>query len=102
MQNFGLVYKDVFVNLGLSATETSIILNMNQAFGMLLALLNGPLLRLYGYRKISILSSLLYSFGVIFTSFSTTFIEFLLFYGIMACKYVLLFIKYFILFLLIF
>lgn len=88
MQTFGLIYKDSFIKLGITATEVSIIVNMNQAFGMLLSIINGPLLRIYGYRKVAILSALLYSFGVMFTSFATTFLEFILYYGIMACKYV--------------
>nr|CAD7424950.1 unnamed protein product [Timema monikensis] len=36
-QTFGLLYRDTFTDLGMSATDSSVIVNVNSAFGMLLA-----------------------------------------------------------------
>nr|CAD7571559.1 unnamed protein product [Timema californicum] len=37
LQSFGLLYRDTFNNLGMSATDSSVIINVNSAFGMILA-----------------------------------------------------------------
>nr|CAD7263975.1 unnamed protein product [Timema shepardi] len=37
LQSFGLLYRDTFKNLGMSATDSSVIINVNSAFGMILA-----------------------------------------------------------------
>ncbi|KAK2585102.1 hypothetical protein KPH14_008614 [Odynerus spinipes] len=84
MQGSGLVFKDLFPKLGLNATEASTIISINSAFGMILGLFNGPLLRNYGYRKIAIASSLLYSISMILTTFSNTFTLILISYGLLA------------------
>nr|CAD7578501.1 unnamed protein product [Timema californicum] len=34
VQTFALLYKDKFANIGMSATDSSIIINVNSAFGM--------------------------------------------------------------------
>ncbi|XP_012279758.1 uncharacterized protein LOC105699394 [Orussus abietinus] len=84
MQGFGLLFKDTFVDLKLSATNAAVIINVNSAFGMALGLINGPLLRQFGYRKISVIGSLFYGVGIILTSFATSFVHFIIVYGIMA------------------
>ncbi|CAK9826589.1 Monocarboxylate transporter 14 [Anthophora retusa] len=84
MQGFGLIFKDTFRIFGFSATEGTIILNTNLAFGMILGLINGPLLRIFGYRKMAVIGSILYSIGVTATAFSKSFPLLLIFYGICA------------------
>ncbi|CAB0030576.1 unnamed protein product [Trichogramma brassicae] len=84
IQGFGMVYNDEFKRLNISATQSTVIINVNQAFGMILGMMNGPLIRIYGYRKISIIGSLFYATGIILTSFGTTFIHFVITYGMMA------------------
>ncbi|XP_014230114.1 uncharacterized protein LOC106654663 [Trichogramma pretiosum] len=84
IQGFGMVYNDEFKRLNISATQSTVIININQAFGMILGMMNGPLIRIYGYRKISIIGSLFYATGIILTSFGTTFIHFVITYGMMA------------------
>ncbi|XP_011501559.1 PREDICTED: monocarboxylate transporter 4-like [Ceratosolen solmsi marchali] len=83
-QVFSMIYGNKFEELGISATEMSIIMNVNQAFGMILALANVPLLRNYGYRKIAVIGQLLYSSGIILTSFATCFIHFIITYGMIT------------------
>ncbi|RZC32316.1 uncharacterized protein BDFB_002007, partial [Asbolus verrucosus] len=68
MQSFGLIFKDTFVEMGLSATEGSLIINLNAAFGMITGLLNGFLLKMFGYRKIAVSASCLVTTGIILTS----------------------------------
>ncbi|XP_076650292.1 uncharacterized protein LOC143357654 [Halictus rubicundus] len=78
---FGLIFKDTFPLYGFSATEATIIINANLASGMILGLINGPLLRTLGYRKVGIIASIFYTTGVIATAFSTSFALLLIFYG---------------------
>ena len=84
LQGFGLIFKDTFPLYGFNATEGTIIINTNIAFGMILGLINGPLLRIFGYRKMAILGSLLYTIGVTMTAFATTFPLMMISYGICA------------------
>ncbi|XP_043262144.1 uncharacterized protein LOC122402967 [Colletes gigas] len=83
-QGLGLVFKDTFPRFGFNATEAAIIINTNLAFGMVLGLINGPLLRIFGYRKMAIFGSLLYCIGVTMTAFIRSFTLFIVFYGIIA------------------
>nr|CAH7753375.1 unnamed protein product [Callosobruchus chinensis] len=62
--NYGLVFRSSFSHLGLSATQGSVVLSMNAAFGMLTGLINGPLLNRYGYRKISFVGATLMTTGL--------------------------------------
>lgn len=80
------MFKDSFVKLNLSATNTATIINVNFAFGMMLGLFNGPLLKTYGYRKVSIVGSLLYTIGVTVTAFANSFTLIIISYGILACE----------------
>ncbi|KAG5332235.1 MOT9 protein, partial [Acromyrmex heyeri] len=73
VQGFGLIFKESFAKLNLTATDTSIIINVNLAFGMILGLINGPLLKIYGYRKVAMVGSILYAIGITLTAFANTF-----------------------------
>jgi nitrate/nitrite transporter NarK len=85
MQTFGLIFKDTFVEMGLSATQGSLIINLNAAFGMIMGMVNGFLLKMFGYRKIALMASFLVTMGVILTSFATTFTHFMITYGLITC-----------------
>lgn len=87
LHGFGLIFKDTFPLYGFNATEGTIIINTNMAFGMILGLINGPLLRIFGYRKMAVVGSLLYTIGVTTTAFARTFPLMMISYGICACKY---------------
>jgi MFS family permease len=84
MQTFGLIFKDTFVEMGLSATQGSLIINLNAAFGMIMGMVNGFLLKMFGYRKIALMASFLVTTGVILTSFATTFTHFMITYGLIT------------------
>ncbi|XP_066994363.2 uncharacterized protein [Anabrus simplex] len=84
MQSFGLLFQDAFIELEMSTTDLSIIINVNSAFGMSLGLLNGPLLRKYGYRKIAILGGILSFVGITSTSWANSFAHFIISYSLIS------------------
>lgn len=84
IQGSGLVFKDLFPLLNINSTQGSTIISVNMAFGMILGLINGPLLQHFGYRKMAIVGSLLYFFGITFTAFSRTVTLIIITYGLIA------------------
>nr|CAD7457676.1 unnamed protein product [Timema tahoe] len=58
MQTFTLLYKDRFNEIGMSATDASVIINVNYAFGMGLGLIHGAVLKRFGYRRVAIVASI--------------------------------------------
>ncbi|XP_022901448.2 monocarboxylate transporter 14-like isoform X1 [Onthophagus taurus] len=84
MQGFGLMYKDTFQDLGFTATDSALILNTNAAFMMLCGIINGPLLKQLGYRKVSICGAFLTTVGVLLTSRATNFTHFMIAYGLIT------------------
>lgn len=85
MQTFGLLFRDTFNDLGFTATDTSLIMNTNAAFAMFMGILNGPLLRHVGYRKVSILGAFLTTLGVLLTAYAYTFTHYMIAYGLVTC-----------------
>ena len=86
LQSFGLIFKDKFEAINMSATDASLILNLNSALGMTLGLVNGVLLKQFGFRKIAFLGGALFSSGLIATSWANTFSHFLVTYSIITCE----------------
>ena len=86
LQSFGLIYKNKFKEIGISATDTSLIINLASSFGMALGLFNGPLLKTFGYRKVAFVGGLFFSFGLMLTSRAESFYHFLATYSILTCK----------------
>lgn len=86
LQSFGLIFKDTFKEIHISATDASLIINLASAVGMTFGLFNGPLLRNFGFRRIATLGGCMFSLGLMFTSRAETFFHFILTYSIMACK----------------
>lgn len=82
----GLIFKDLFPQLGFTKQEEALILSTNMGFGMAMGLTHGPLIKKFGYRKIGITGSLLFSSGLLITAFSSSFIQFMVSYGLMTCK----------------
>lgn len=82
LQNFGLVFRDVLVDLEISGTNIAVIMNLNNAFGLALGLFNGPILRTFSYRKVAMVGSGFVFFGMVLTAYASSFAEFLVYYGI--------------------
>lgn len=70
----------------MNATDVSIIINVNLASGMLLGMINGALLKTYGYKKVAIAGSILHTVGIMLTAFANSFSLFIICYGILTCK----------------
>lgn len=87
MHCFGLIFKDTFAEMDISMTEGSLIINLHAAFGQLTGLINGVLLKSFGYRKMALLAAAFYFSGVTTTSFAYNFQTFVITYGLIACKY---------------
>lgn len=70
----------------MSATDVSLIVNLHSAFGMALGLINGPLLRIYGYRKVAFASGVFFCTGMFLTAFSENFTHYIITYGLITGK----------------
>lgn len=46
------MFKDKFNEIGLSATDTTVIINLNSIVGMAMGIVIGPMLKILGYRKV--------------------------------------------------
>lgn len=86
LTSFGLIFKDKFQSLNMTALDSTLILNLNSALGMTLGLFNGALLKCFGYRKIAVLGGTLFSSGLIATSWANSFKHFLITYSIITCE----------------
>lgn len=84
--SFGLIFKDKFQALNFSAIDSTLILNLNSALGMTFGLFNGALLKSFGYRKVAIFGGILFSCGLIGTSWANSFEHFLITYSIITCE----------------
>lgn len=82
--NFGLIFKDKFEHMQMSAADLALIINTNSALSMSLGFVNGPVLRRFGYRKISILAALLFSLGLILTAMVDSVMGFIITYGVIT------------------
>lgn len=88
LQVFGLIYNVQFKAMQLTATDSAMIVNMASAVGMGMGLFNGPLLRIYGFRKVSVASGVFFSVGLILTSWATTFTHFIITYSILTGDFI--------------
>lgn len=82
--NIGMIFKDKFDQLKLPAADLTLILNMNSTLSMAIGLINGPLLRHFGYRKISIIAAILFAGGLMLTAIADSTFAILLSYGVIT------------------
>lgn len=86
MSAFTLMFKDRFNEINLSATDVSLIININAGIGVGIGFAIGPLLKILGYRKMSFVGGGFLSLGLILTSWARSFTHLLITYGIMTGK----------------
>lgn len=86
IQGFGLLFRDRCADLGMTGIEISIIITVNSAFGMGLGLINGPLLRRFGCRRIAIAGAVFHTVGLMLSAWANSFTLFIITYGILCCK----------------
>lgn len=82
--NFGLIFKDKFEQMRMPAADLTLIININSALSMSLGFINGPLLRRFGYRSISVIAAVLFSLGLILTAMVDSVIGFIITYGVIT------------------
>lgn len=82
--NFGLIFKDKFERMNVPAADLTFIININSALSMAVGLINGPLLRYFGYRKISIVAALLFSIGLMLTALTDSILGIIITYGVIT------------------
>lgn len=66
------------------AADLTLIININSALSMALGLINGPLLRNFGYRKISIVAAILFSVGLMLTALTDSVLGIIITYGVIT------------------
>lgn len=82
LKSFGLIYKNKFEQILLSATDVSFMINFNSALGMAFGMIAAPFINKFGYRKVAIIGGSVFSIGVALASFSHNFWSFFMSYGI--------------------
>ncbi|KAF5274886.1 hypothetical protein FQA39_LY07068 [Lamprigera yunnana] len=81
-QNYGLIFRNKFREIGLSAADESFIVTSGLAIGMLAGFSYGPILKKFGYRKVCLTSALFTSFGTIIMMFANSMLGFIVTYGL--------------------
>lgn len=84
VNTFALLFKDKFQEVGLSATDTTLIISTNSVMGMAMGVVVGPLLKVLGYRKVAFVGAFFFAGGLICTSWANTLPYFLASYSV-AC-----------------
>lgn len=79
-----MIFKDKFDEMRVPAADVTLIININSALSMSLGLINGPLLRYFGYRKISIVAALLFSGGLMLTALTDSVLGLIISYSIIT------------------
>lgn len=82
--NFGLIFKEKITSMQMPVTNVTFILNISSVLNMLTGLITGPLLNRFGYRKIALTSGILFSGGLLLTSFANSFTHFIITYSIIT------------------
>lgn len=68
----------------MTATDISLITNVNAAFSMSMGLVSGALLRRFSYRKVGFAAGFLVAVGMVLTAFADSLVAFLVCYGLVT------------------
>lgn len=86
MQIYGLLFKDAFHDLGFTATDTTLVLNTHTAIAMFMGIANGPSLKRFGYRKMSVCGAILFTAGILGTAYAHTITQYMVSFSLIAGK----------------
>ncbi|XP_055911155.1 uncharacterized protein LOC129945427 [Eupeodes corollae] len=78
MQQFGILFRDRFKEIGISSSQMTTIINTQQAVSACTGLFNGPLFRRFSYRQCAITGAFLIFIGLSGTVLADSFILYLL------------------------
>ncbi|KAF4521463.1 hypothetical protein B566_EDAN001760 [Ephemera danica] len=79
---FGLIFGEKCRRIGITATDISLILNINSAIGFGFGMMNRPLLRRFTYRQVSMVGSILVFLGTLLTAVADSMPFYILSFGI--------------------
>uniref|UniRef100_A0A1B0G2T3 Major facilitator superfamily (MFS) profile domain-containing protein n=1 Tax=Glossina morsitans morsitans TaxID=37546 RepID=A0A1B0G2T3_GLOMM len=80
-QQFGLIFRDYMITLGITSSQLTTIINVQIAASSFSGLLNGPLFRRLSYRQVALIGSFLMFFGLFTSTFADSFIFYILSYS---------------------
>lgn len=80
-QQFGLVFRQKFRDLGISDTQTTTVINLNSAFNASVGLLNGPVFGTFSYRQVAMFGSLLVATSLFISTMCNSFWMYIIFYA---------------------
>ncbi|XP_017792640.1 PREDICTED: uncharacterized protein LOC108574542 [Habropoda laboriosa] len=83
LQSFGLIFRDRFAELGINASQTTTILNINCAVTSCIGLANGPLFRKFSYRQIGLVGATICAVSITVLSVMKSFPGVLIFFSIL-------------------
>uniref|UniRef100_A0A1A9W685 Major facilitator superfamily (MFS) profile domain-containing protein n=1 Tax=Glossina brevipalpis TaxID=37001 RepID=A0A1A9W685_9MUSC len=80
-QQFGLIFRDHMIKLGITSPQLTAIINVQIAASSFSGLLNGPLFRRLTYRQVALIGSFLMFFGLFISAIADSFIFYILSYS---------------------
>ena len=86
LQQFGLIFRDRFLSLGITTSQITTVINVHSAFTYGIGLANGPLFRRFTYRQVAFCGALLVVLAVFLTSISNSFLTYLVTFSILYGK----------------
>ncbi|EDV99915.1 uncharacterized protein LOC6565467 isoform X2 [Drosophila grimshawi] len=83
LQQFGFLFRERLISLGMSSSQVTAIINTNPAVSACTGLLNGPMFRRFTFRQVAMAGSLLCFTGIALTAFCETFAGYIFAYAIL-------------------
>ncbi|CAK9821507.1 Monocarboxylate transporter 14 [Anthophora retusa] len=71
-QCFGLIFRERFFSLGITATQTSLILHLNGTITCSLGLISGPMMKRFTFRKVAFFGAFTTVIGICTTAFAVS------------------------------
>jgi len=71
-QCFGLIFAERFAILGITATQTSLILHLNGTITCSLGLISGPMMKRFAFRQVAYFGSLTVVLGICAAAFAVS------------------------------
>ncbi|XP_031339366.1 monocarboxylate transporter 13-like isoform X2 [Photinus pyralis] len=83
-QNFGLLFKEAFIHMGMSGTNVTSVISTNMSASLLVGTCAGPLIKRFGIRNVAIVGSMLFTMGIISLALATNYTSLLVCYGLLT------------------
>ncbi|KAL7743832.1 hypothetical protein ACLKA6_000239 [Drosophila palustris] len=83
LQQFGFLFRERLIDLGMSSSQVTAIINTNPAVSACTGLLNGPMFRRFTFRQVAMVGALLCFSGIVLTAFCETFAGYIFAYAVL-------------------